>query len=261
MRPRYYLTGIVWLAVLATAADNGAASPSDATQSSTKPYAKFLNRWAYHVGLGRSPGLRSDIDAKRCALIVENMEEITLERTGFMGAVGAYNPELLRTFEKRRDEVLWPNVEKLIDFFRSKDLPIFFTTHQASNGLHPNIRLKEKNEFVIRKPHRGAFSDTELDKMLKERNINTIFVSGLYTSHSISITMLDALNRFIQAIVVDDACADPRSDQHEAIMKILALHGFATTTEHVISDYPWKTWVDTRPIPTNQTGGRIHWTK
>ncbi|MBI2843261.1 MAG: cysteine hydrolase [Armatimonadetes bacterium] len=218
-----------------------------------KPYAEFLSehpgqdRWAYHVALGKSPGLRRDINPKQCALVVIDMEEICLEQTGFMGAVGGFSPELWKIFEKRRDKVVWPNLEKLVAFFREKGMPVIYT-HIGDDGVHPRLKPRE-DEVVTKKPHTGGFLHTDLDKILRRKGINTLFMTGVCSSHCVLFTTLEALNHGYQTITVEDANIDPRPDHQQAAMTILGLHGFVTTTEGVISDYPWKMWVDTKPLP------------
>ena len=47
-----------------------------------------------------------------------------------------------------------------------------------------------------------------------------------------------------QVILVEDGCRGSRPDLHEAAVKIWAHKGLVRTTDQVISDYPWESWVD-----------------
>ncbi|MBI2844275.1 MAG: isochorismatase family protein [Armatimonadetes bacterium] len=229
-----------------------AEAPSNQSAESKDP-VKLYGRWAHDVALGKIPGLQREIDPKHSALVIIDVERITTERSGFKGAVDEFNPKLWPIWEKRRDEVFWPSLEKLLDFFRSKQLPIIFC-YAGNEGPHPRLKPR-KNEWLVHKPHPGGFLEPEFVKILQDNKIDTLFMAGLDASHCVSFTSHGALDWGYQVIMVGDACGDPRPDHLDAILKVMSLQGYVTTADKVISDYPWKKWVDTTPLPNPGAGG------
>lgn len=208
-----------------------------------------MNHWAYYIAQGQrtklTPTYRqagSPIDADRCALVVVHMENMTTEPGHLMDEVGKYNPSLPEQRSKRLETKVWPNVEKLVRFFRDKDLPIVFT-HVGKHGIHPRLLpLQDSHEWAI--PTIGdVFLNSQLEPILKENAIETVFLCGVETSHCVAFSTFGAMSRGYQVIVIPDATADPRPDHFDAILKVLGLHALLKTTYQVISDHPWKNWI------------------
>lgn len=212
---------------------------------------------AYYTAVGRRLGL-TDIDHKRCALIIVDIQEgipESIKPVGSLGytlgrlieLVGVYNSGLLEAYQKRLNETVFPNLEKLIEFFRSKNMPAVYTV-LGSAGVHRRLSPR-KDEWVINKYASGAFGNTILDKVLRDNGIDTIFLSGTDTAGCVLSTAFGALDRGYRVIVVEDACISNRADTHEAAVKILELFSYAQTAERVIADYPWQGWIDREPAP------------
>lgn len=214
-------------------------------------YAHFTSRWHYFVAKGHSQGLMKDIDPKRCALVVVDVQEECVDPDRFIDSVGKYDSELPRQYQKRLNEVVWPNLEKLITFFRSKEIQIIYTVFVVPNqdGVHPRLLPLAENEWVIYKPTTGVFHTTSLDSMLEDQQIDTLFFTGVVTSHCVSNSAHGAINLGYQVVVIEDACADCWPEHHEAILKVLSLTANVKKTDEVIADYPWKKWIFQGPLP------------
>ena len=94
---------------------------------SPERYARFTNLWHCYVAKGRSQGLMHDIEPRRCALVIVDVQEECVEPDRFIGFVGKHDDELAARYKKRLDEVVWPQLEKLIEFFRSKNMLVIYT--------------------------------------------------------------------------------------------------------------------------------------
>ncbi len=79
-----------------------------------------------------------------------------------------------------------------------------------------------ESEPVIDKPGKGAFYQTDLDLMLRNRGIDTLFVAGVTTEVCVNTTVREANDRGFRCIVLSDCCASyfpefhrrrPRHDQ------------------------------------------------
>ena len=66
--------------------------------------------------------------------------------------------------------------------------------------------LPQPGEAVIDKPGKGAFYQTDLDLMLRNRGIETLLVCGVTTEVCVHTTVREANDRGYRCIVVGDCC-------------------------------------------------------
>ena len=64
-----------------------------------------------------------------------------------------------------------------------------------------------EGEPVIDKPGKGAFYQTDLELMLKNRDIDTLLVCGVTTEVCVNTTVREANDRGFRCIVLSDCCA------------------------------------------------------
>jgi biuret amidohydrolase len=76
-------------------------------------------------------------------------------------------------------------------------------------------------EPVIDKPGKGAFYQTDLDLMLRNRGIDTLFVCGVTTEVCVNTTVREANDRGYRCIVLSDCCASYFPDFHEYGLKMI----------------------------------------
>ena len=69
--------------------------------------------------------------------------------------------------------------------------------------LHPDL-AKSRNDLVIEKETSDAFYETSLDKLLKENDIEHLFVTGLQTEFCVDTTCRAALSRGYSITLVSD---------------------------------------------------------
>jgi len=128
---------------------------------------------------------------------------------------------------------------ELLDAFRARSLPVFFTTviyrnpQQARvfrqrlpslNVLQPGSNWVEvdaalarlANEDIIEKRWASAFFDTDLSTRLKQRQIDSLVVTGLTTSGCVRASVLDGMQYEYPVVVPREAVGDRNADAHAA---------------------------------------------
>ncbi|OGO08450.1 MAG: hypothetical protein A2Z66_10795 [Chloroflexi bacterium RBG_13_66_10] len=93
-------------------------------------------------------------------------------------------------------------------------------------------------EPVIDKSGKGAFYATGLERMLKDRGIETLLVCGLTTHVCVASTLREAADRGFDTALVADGCQSYEAALHEGALEVLrmpaALFGWLTSSEHVL---------------------------
>ena len=80
-------------------------------------------------------------------------------------------------------------------------------------------------EPVIDKPGKGAFYQTDLDLMLRNRGIDTLFVAGVTTEVCVHTTIREANDRGYRCVALADCCASYFPEFHEVGLKMIAAQG------------------------------------
>ena len=80
-------------------------------------------------------------------------------------------------------------------------------------------------EPVIDKPGKGAFYQTDLELMLHNRGIDTLFVAGVTTEVCVNTTVREANDRGVRCIVLSDCCASYFPDFHHAGLAMIKAQG------------------------------------
>jgi len=80
-------------------------------------------------------------------------------------------------------------------------------------------------EPVIDKPGKGAFYQTDLDLMLRNRAIDTLLVCGVTTEVCVNTTVREANDRGYRCIVLADCCASYFPEFHDMGLKMIKAQG------------------------------------
>jgi nicotinamidase-related amidase len=95
------------------------------------------------------------------------------------------------------------------------------------------------DEPVIDKPGKGAFYQTDLDLMLRNRGIETLLVAGVTTEVCVHTTVREANDRGYRCLVLSDACASYFPEFHEVGLRMIAaqggIFGWVATTGDVLA--------------------------
>jgi biuret amidohydrolase len=92
--------------------------------------------------------------------------------------------------------------------------------HDIISELYPAA-----NEPVIDKPGKGAFYQTDLDLMLRNRGIDTLLVCGVTTEVCVNTTVREANDRGYRCIVLSDCCASYFPQFHEMGLAMIKAQG------------------------------------
>jgi biuret amidohydrolase len=82
-----------------------------------------------------------------------------------------------------------------------------------------------QDEPVIDKPGKGAFYQTDLELMLHNHDIDTLFVCGVTTEVCVNTTVREANDRGFRCIVLSDCCASYFPEFHEMGLAMIKAQG------------------------------------
>lgn len=198
---------------------------------------EFLNvdplRDTYRQNITHVPAVTRSIEAHRTALLCIDMQYLDAAPGFgvFANAEASGVPAEAQTyyFERLQSTVL-PNVNKLQAAFRGRELEVIHTRIQSltpdgrdrSPG-HKRLRLhappgsKEaefleevaplENEIIINKTASGVFNSTNLAYVLRNMEINGLFIVGVYSNECVSTAIRDACDLGFFVTLISDACA------------------------------------------------------
>src|SRR5712672_2745719 len=108
--------------------------------------------------------------------------------------------------------------------------------HDIIKELYP-----APGEPVIDKPGKGAFYQTDLELMLKNREIDTLFVCGVTTEVCVNTTVREANDRGFRCIVLSDCCASYFPEFHQAGLAMIkaqgGIFGWVSASQHVLKSW------------------------
>lgn len=91
----------------------------------------------------------------------------------------------------------------------------------------------EAEDVVITHVRLTGFFGTELDTILRARNVDTLLFTGVATNLSITGTALEAINHGYRITVVSDASTAATDQAHQASLETLGQLGEVITTDEV----------------------------
>jgi nicotinamidase-related amidase len=95
---------------------------------------------------------------------------------------------------------------------------------EAGHDIVPELR-PIAGEPVIDKPGKGAFYQTSLDLLLRNRHIDTLLVCGVTTEVCVHTTVREANDRGFRCIVLADCCASYFPEFHAMGLKMITAQG------------------------------------
>lgn len=152
-----------------------------------------------------------------------------------------------RQFADRLDNIVIPNVRRLLDKFRALNLPVLYCAiacHKKDGSdrslsqklpgwnsmlLHKdsiNSRIIDevapnKDEIVLTKTTDSAITGTNLRLLLANLGIKTVVCAGLFTDQCVSSTVRSLSDESFHVIVAEDGCAAGSMELHTAELTIL----------------------------------------
>ncbi len=109
---------------------------------------------------------------------------------------------------------------------------------EPGHDIIPELYPKA-GEPVIDKPGKGAFYQTDLELMLKNRGIDSLLVCGVTTEVCVNTTVREANDRGFRCIVLSDCCASYFPEFHHMGLKMITaqggIFGFVSASAPVIA--------------------------
>jgi len=84
-------------------------------------------------------------------------------------------------------------------------------------AIHPALG-PEPDDILVTKHRISAFTGTDLDVVLRAKDIDTLVLFGISTSGVVLSTLLQASDADYRLVVVADCCADLDSELHSALI-------------------------------------------
>jgi nicotinamidase-related amidase len=78
---------------------------------------------------------------------------------------------------------------------------------------------KRPEDIVVRKKRYSAFYNTELDKILKEKKVDTLLITGVLTDICVLYTAADGVMRDYKVVVLKDCVGSTSTHAHEWAIK------------------------------------------
>lgn len=104
----------------------------------------------------------------------------------------------------------------------------------TAGAIHPSLG-PEPNDIVITKHRVSAFKGTDLEMILRAREIETMVLFGIATSGVVLSTVLDACDADYNIVVIADCCADQDLEIHRVLVeKLFSRRGEVTTAAEFI---------------------------
>lgn len=204
-------------------------------------------REVYRESLIENPRRRQDLRNRDVALICIDMQYLDAAEGYGLFREDSTSPipleEMRYYFDRLQDTVL-PNVHNLQNCFRVHDLEVIHVRIQSLTrdgrdrskghkrlGLHAApgsgdaCFLEEVapvgDEIIINKTASGVFSSTNLHYVLRNLEIGSIYVVGVYTNECVETTVRMACDLGYFVTMVDDCCATQTPDLHDASIRAL----------------------------------------
>lgn len=100
---------------------------------------------------------------------------------------------------------------------------------ETAGAEFTDFAMPQPGEFIIQKQTFDGFANTDLERILRERNIHAVLVAGLETSVCVLFTATSAYLRRIVPLIVEDACGDELA-RHDSTVQVYTNLCFKTVT-------------------------------
>ena len=208
------------------------------------------------------------LDPKKTALIPIDLQYASACRTTGLGKrmTDEGKQELVRHRFDRIEQVVVPNVQKLLAFFRKYNLRIIYVTvgsemsdysdylpHRIEHVKRLNNRVGQREheildeikpiegELVINKTTTGAFNSTGIDSILRAMSIEYCLFAGVSTHVCVETTARDASDRGYHTVIIEDACGASKKEYHDnTIVTFQRCFGKVLTSDEIISELRYR---------------------
>jgi nicotinamidase-related amidase len=104
----------------------------------------------------------------------------------------------------------------------------------ASGAFHPTLG-PERDDIVVTKHRISAFPGSDLQMILRAKEIDTLVLFGIATSGVVLSTLLEAADADYRMVVIADCCADIDAELHRVLMeRLFPIRGEVTTAAEFV---------------------------
>ena len=215
-----------------------------------------------HRGIARSSWLEVD---KLALMVIDVQNYITQPRySGHWSADGGDD-----YYFARAADVVFPNIQKLIQAFRRLGRPVVYTRIASLNanfrdvpGIERKVLVEDtrdrdgrlyqltydseasqiderfrpgSDDIVICKTASGAFACADTDSILRNNGVSRVVFTGGLTDACVSSSVREGFDRGYLCTVAGDACLTSSAEDHEAALRSLAkFFGWVTSTKEIL---------------------------
>jgi len=147
--------------------------------------------------------------------------------------------DMLRDFVKKNSSLevpsarkIIPNIKNKINWAKAKGIPVIYICDSHREGDKEFINwpphalegtpgakvideiAPQEGDFLVRKRRYSAFLGTNLEILLKELEIKTLFITGILTNICVFFTAAEAAMRGYEVIVYSDSVASTSKEDH-----------------------------------------------
>ena len=205
-----------------------------------------------------------EIVAAETALVVIDMQNATGNRDMGLGKLLTESGDFDRAAYRfdRIDQLLIPNIQRLLEGFRTVGSEVIFITYGANAPdasdapAHMAPIIKATNniagqpehsivaeltprpgELVLNKTTQGAFCSTALDSTLRAKGIRTVVTVGVSTNNCVAMTSMEACDLQYRVVVVSDGTGTDSDAMQEATLTMLRrLWARVLSTDEVLAE-------------------------
>jgi nicotinamidase-related amidase len=203
----------------------------------------------------------SAVTSAKTAVLIAPEFTINSARTAVL--IMDYQNEIVSMLPENVRAPLLDNASAILKKARQKHLPIIYVVVRFRDG-YPEInphnklfsslkesgRLREgasgseihdrvaphPDDIVVTKRRVGAFSTTDLETILRAKNINTLVLFGISTSGVVLSTVRWAADMDYSLVIVSDACADRDEEVNRVLMdKVFPWQATVVTTRELLN--------------------------
>ena len=218
---------------------------------------------AYRESITHTPAVTRSLELHKTALLCIDMQYLDAA-PGFgvfadADASGVPH-EAQEYYFNRLDEIVLPNVRRLQDAFRERQLEVIHTRIQSLTidgrdrspghkrlNLHAAPESKEaefleqiapiENEIVINKTASGVFTSTNIQYILRNMEITGLFVVGVYSNECVSTAIRDACDLGFYVTLISDGCATVTPELQQATITTMKdRYARVLTTDEAIAE-------------------------
>ncbi len=222
------------------------SQPSEPSESLQFDHVDPL-RETYREKIAEAPAAKEAIKQDHVALLCIDMQFLDAARGYGLfsdSEMSSVPIEAQSYYFERLERSAVPNMRKLQDAFRSKGLEVIHTRIQSLTsdgrdrspghkrlGLHAAPGSKDAeflpeiapqgDEIVINKTASGVFVSTNLEFVLRNLEVDALFIAGVYTNECVETTARDASDLGFFTTIIEDACATVTPALHYASLNTL----------------------------------------